>query len=88
MKPSVSSLATSGLRPAAKEALLLTATHPLRRVTSGWYTPGRRITLRVADQLIQRGLARIEISGGRHQLVATGSGRMVADVIRQRRAGS
>lgn len=87
MRPHVSSLATSDLRPAAREALLLTTAQPLRRVPSGWYTPGRRITLRVADQLIQRGLARIQISGGRHQLVATGSGRMVADVIRQRRAG-
>lgn len=86
MKP-VASLASGDLRQAAKEALLLTATHPLNRVSSGWYTPGKRVSLRVADQLITRGLARVEISGGRHRLVATGSGRMLADVIRQRRAG-
>lgn len=87
VSPPISSLATSELRTAAKDALLLTATQPLRRVQSGWYTPGKRVTLRVADQLIARGLARIQIAGGRHQLVATGSGRMVAAVIRQRRAG-
>lgn len=87
MRPPVAPLAAMQLRPAAKDALLLAAMHPLNRVSSGWYTPGRRITLRVADQLIQRGLARVEIAGGRHLLVATGSGRMLADTIRQKRAG-
>lgn len=87
MTQPVAFLATGDLRMAAKDALLLTAAQPLRRVPHGWYTPGKRVSLGVADQLINRGLARIEISGGRHRLVATGSGRMVADVIRQRRAG-
>lgn len=82
----VSSLTAGELKPAAREALLVATTASLSRVSGGWYTPGRRITLRVADQLIQRGLARVEISGGRHKLVPTGSGRMLADVLRQRRA--
>jgi len=86
MKP-VSSLTAGELGSAAKAALLLSTTHRLGRVTGGFYTPGKRVSLRVADQLIQRGLARVEISGGRHQLVPTGAGRMLADVIRQRRTG-
>lgn len=87
MTSPATSLAAYDLRGAAKDALLLTATEPLRRVPYGWYTPGKRVSLRVADQLIIRGVVRIEISGGRHRLIATGSGRMLADVLRQRRAG-
>lgn len=86
MKP-VSSLTAGELGDAARTALLLSTTHKLARVTGGFRAPGRRISLRVADQLVERGLARIEISGGRHQLVPTGAGKMLADVIRQRRAG-
>lgn len=84
----LASLTAGELGQAARDALLLTTTHRLGRVTGGFYAPGKRVSLRVADQLIARGLARIEISGGRHQLVPTGAGRMLADVIRQRRAKS
>lgn len=86
MKP-LADFTTGELGAAAREALLLATTRRLGRVTGGFYSQGRKVSLRVADQLIERGLARIEISGGRHQLVPTGSGRMLADVIRQRRNG-
>lgn len=85
MKP-LASMSTGELGAAAKEALLLSTTHRLGRITGGFYSQGRKVSLRIADQLIARGLARIEISGGRHQLVPTGAGRMLADVVRFRRA--
>lgn len=84
MKP-VASLTACELKPTAKQALMLLARQPLRRTRGGWYVTGRKFTLTVGDQLEARGLARTVVDGGRRQLVITGSGKMLAGVLEQRR---
>lgn len=80
----VSSLTAGELTAAGKSALQRIAAEPLRRIKGGWYAPGHKVSLKVADQLKARGLARVENNQGRMRLVATGSGRMLADVIEER----
>lgn len=83
--PPVSSLTSGDLTPAGKAALAQLAIRPFNRIGSAWRTTGTRVTLKTADQLKHRGLARVEIAGGRHQLVITGAGKMLAGVLEERK---
>lgn len=84
MKP-VAEFTPSDLTQAGKEALQIISRNPPRRVLGGWLTTGRKISLKLADKLIARGFARVEFVNGRQQLTATGSGRAVLHVLKERR---
>lgn len=84
MKP-VSDFVPGDLTQAGREALQIISSNPPRRVMGGWLTTGRKISLKVADKLIARQLARVEFVNGRQQLVATGAGRMLLHVIKERK---
>lgn len=84
MKP-LASLTSGELTAAAKAALQQICRQPLRRVKSGWHGNGRRFTLQVCEQLEVRGLARTQNTNGRKELAITGSGRMFAGILEERK---
>lgn len=83
MKPLAS--LSSELTTAARRALMVLRDQKLNRTRGGWSGPGtQRISLDVAAQLKAFGLARAVISNGRHQLIITGAGRMLAQIFGER----
>lgn len=86
MTTPVSSLTAGALSAAGRAALLLLVERgELVRIKGGWRGAGRKVSLATADMLRLRGLARQDLSRGRNLLVPTGSGRMLAGVLEERK---
>jgi hypothetical protein len=77
----------SDLTPGEKDVLLRLGVGKFIRRTGGWYSTasGTRLSLTLAEQLVEKHLVRVDRSGRFPELVLTGAGVALRAVVQQRR---